>query len=54
MSCVSVTAYEYCPLEDKACLLQPLWRLVRDVVANLLDHTTLENLLTGNLPSKSK
>ncbi|MET3726719.1 Rrf2 family protein [Fictibacillus halophilus] len=54
MSCVSVTAYEHCPLEEQACLLQPLWRLVRDVVADLLDHTSLENLLNGNLPTRSK
>lgn len=54
MSCVSLTAYEYCPLEDQACLLQPLWRLVRDVVADLLDQTTLENLLSGSLPPQPK
>ncbi|MDP1417143.1 Rrf2 family transcriptional regulator [Peribacillus simplex] len=49
MSCVSVTAYEYCPLEDKNCLLKPLWALIRDQVAELLDHTSLKDLLEGNL-----
>ncbi|MGG4267749.1 RrF2 family transcriptional regulator [Peribacillus simplex] len=49
MSCVSITAYEYCPLEDNNCLLKPLWALIRDQVAELLDHTTLEDLLEGNI-----
>ncbi|WP_409300080.1 RrF2 family transcriptional regulator [Peribacillus sp. SCS-155] len=49
MSCVSVTSYEYCPLEDQGCLLKPLWSVIRDTVAELLDHTTLEDLLTGNI-----
>lgn len=44
MGCVSVTAYEPCPLEEK-CLLKPLWALIRDKVARLLEHTTLEDLL---------
>ena len=44
MGCVSITSYESCPLE-KGCLLKPLWALVRDTVANLLDHTTLKDLL---------
>ncbi|MDQ0271631.1 RrF2 family transcriptional regulator [Cytobacillus purgationiresistens] len=48
MSCVSITAYEYCPLEDQGCLLKPLWALVRDEVARLLDQTTLQDLLEGN------
>ncbi|MFC7371615.1 RrF2 family transcriptional regulator [Fictibacillus iocasae] len=52
MSCVSLTSYEYCLLEDRGCLLKPLWSLVRDVVAELLDHTTLEDLLAGNLPKR--
>ncbi|MGV2445245.1 UNVERIFIED_CONTAM: Rrf2 family transcriptional regulator [Bacillus sp. ATCC 13368] len=49
MSCVSITAYEYCPLEDNNCLLKPLWALIRDQVAELLDNTTLKDLLEGNL-----
>ncbi|MET3696894.1 BadM/Rrf2 family transcriptional regulator [Bacillus oleivorans] len=48
MGCVSVTAYESCPLEE-GCLLKPLWALVRDTIADLLDHTTLKDLLDGNL-----
>ncbi|WP_042356144.1 RrF2 family transcriptional regulator [Bacillus rubiinfantis] len=52
MSCVSITSYEYCPLEDKACVLKPLWGLIRDVVADLLDHTTLKDLLEGNIYKK--
>lgn len=54
MNCVSVTAYEYCPLEDKGCLLKPLWQLIRDVVADCLDHITLEDLLLGKLPSQPR
>ncbi|EKN67880.1 Rrf2 family transcriptional regulator [Schinkia azotoformans] len=48
MGCVSVTSYESCPIEA-GCLLKPLWALVRDTVANLLDHTTLNDLLKGDL-----
>ncbi|HWO76161.1 MAG TPA: Rrf2 family transcriptional regulator [Bacillus sp. (in: firmicutes)] len=48
MGCVSVTAYESCPLEE-GCLLKPLWALIRDTIADLLDHTTLKDLLDGNL-----
>ncbi|PLR98921.1 transcriptional regulator [Bacillus sp. T33-2] len=49
MGCVSIRAYEPCPLENKNCLLKPLWALVRDTVADLLDNTTLEDLIEGNL-----
>ncbi|MFT4415496.1 RrF2 family transcriptional regulator [Fredinandcohnia humi] len=44
MGCVSITSYESCPLEG-TCLLKPLWALVRDTVAELLDNTTLKDLL---------
>jgi DNA-binding IscR family transcriptional regulator len=44
MGCVSVTAYDPCPLEE-GCLLKPLWALIRDTVARLLEHTTLDDLL---------
>lgn len=47
MGCVSITSYESCPLEG-GCLLKPLWALVRDKIAELLDNTTLLNLLEGN------
>lgn len=53
MSCVGLTSYEYCPLEDQGCLLKPLWGLIRDVVAELLEHTTLEDLLKGNIYRKA-
>jgi Rrf2 family protein len=48
MGCVSVTAYEPCPLEE-GCLLKPLWALIRDTVARLLEHTTLDDLLQGRI-----
>lgn len=44
MGCVSVTSYESCPIEA-GCLLKPLWALVRDTIANLLDSKTLNDLL---------
>ncbi|WNS78338.1 Rrf2 family transcriptional regulator [Domibacillus sp. DTU_2020_1001157_1_SI_ALB_TIR_016] len=48
MSCASVTAYEPCQLEG-SCLLKPLWTLVRDTIAYVLEQTTLEDLLKGQL-----
>ncbi|WP_027417011.1 RrF2 family transcriptional regulator [Aneurinibacillus terranovensis] len=48
MGCVSLTSYESCPLEQN-CLLKPLWGLIRDTIAQVLDNTTLGDLLTGNL-----
>ncbi|WP_054948691.1 RrF2 family transcriptional regulator [Numidum massiliense] len=51
MGCVSVTAYEPCPLEQ-GCLLKPLWALVRDTVAHVLDQTTLEDLLQKRLKKR--
>ncbi|MEH7383734.1 Rrf2 family transcriptional regulator [Bacillus sp. JJ1533] len=48
MGCVSITSYESCPLEA-GCLLKPLWALIRDKIAELLDHTTLNDLLKGNI-----
>ena len=48
MGCVSITSYESCPLEE-GCLLKPLWALIRDKIAELLDHTTLYDLLEGNI-----
>lgn len=48
MGCVSISSYESCPLEG-TCLLRPLWALVRDTVADLLDHTTLKDLLCRNI-----
>lgn len=43
MGCVSVTSYEPCPLAG-ICLLKPLWALIRDTVAVLMDKTTLNHL----------
>jgi len=51
MGCASVTAYESCPLESK-CLLKPLWAFVRDTIAHVLEQTTLEDLLQGNIPNR--
>lgn len=48
MSCASVTKYEPCELE-KHCLLKPLWTLVRDTIAYVLEQTTLDDLLKGNI-----
>lgn len=48
MGCVSITSYESCPLEE-GCLLKPLWALIRDKIAELLDNTTLYDLLEGNI-----
>lgn len=48
MGCASVTAYEPCELEG-SCMLKPLWVLIREVIAFVLEQTTLEDLITGNL-----
>ncbi|WP_017729177.1 RrF2 family transcriptional regulator [Halalkalibacterium ligniniphilum] len=48
MGCVSVTSYEPCQLEP-ACMLKPLWGLVRDTVADVLDRTTLADLLKRSI-----
>ena len=48
MSCTSVTAYESCSLEP-GCLLKPLWALIRDTIADVLEHTSLDDLLQGNI-----
>lgn len=48
MGCASITAYEPCSLES-SCLLKPLWVLVRDTVAQVLDQTTLADLLEKKL-----
>jgi Rrf2 family protein len=51
MSCASVTAYEPCQLEA-GCLLKPLWTLVRDTVAHVLDQTTLADLLEQKIRTR--
>lgn len=48
MACASITKYEPCPLE-KGCQLKPLWSLVRDTIAFVLERTTLEDLLQNHI-----
>ena len=50
MGCASVTAYVPCPLEE-GCLLKPLWTVVRDTIAHVLEQTTLEDLLNKRISS---
>jgi len=53
MSCTSVTAYEPCSLEPD-CLLKPFWALIRDTIADILEQTSLDDLLKGNIPYRDK
>lgn len=48
MSCASITKYEPCALEG-GCQLKPLWTLVRDTIAYVLERTTLEDLLQNRI-----
>lgn len=48
MACASITKYEPCPLEA-GCQLRPLWSLVRDTIAYVLERTTLGDLLENRL-----
>lgn len=48
MSCAFITKYEPCPLEN-GCQLKPLWSLVRDTIAFVLERTTLEDLLLNRI-----
>lgn len=48
MGCASITKYEPCELEQ-GCLLKPLWSLVRDTIAFVLERTTLEDLLENRV-----
>jgi Rrf2 family protein len=43
IDCVSVTAYEVCPLE-RTCSLRGLWKEVRDAIAEILERTTFDDL----------
>ena len=48
ISCVSETAYEPCGCPDmEACGLRRLMKEVRDVVAGMMENTTLADLVTG-------
>lgn len=51
MGCTSVTAYESCSLEA-GCLLKPLWALIRDTIAQVLEQTSLEDLLQGRIQGR--
>jgi Rrf2 family cysteine metabolism transcriptional repressor len=42
--CVSVSAYEQCPRED-SCGLKWVWKEVRDSIADILDHTTFDDVM---------
>lgn len=44
IDCVSVTAHEICPKED-GCVLKGLWKETRDAVAEILERTTLADLV---------
>ncbi len=44
IDCVSVTAHEICP-HEKSCSLMWLWKDVRDAVAEILEKTTLADLV---------
>jgi Rrf2 family protein len=48
MACASITKYEPCPLEA-GCQLRPLWSLVRDTIAYVLERTTLGDLLENRI-----
>jgi Rrf2 family protein len=48
MACASITKYEPCPLET-GCQLKPLWSLVRDTIAFVLEKTSLEDLLQNRM-----
>ena len=48
MGCASITKYEPCPLEE-GCQLKPLWSLVRDTIAYVLERTTLDDLLQNRI-----
>ncbi|MBM7691500.1 Rrf2 family protein [Peribacillus deserti] len=48
MACASITKYEPCPLEG-SCQLKPLWSLIRDTIAFVLERTTLGDLLENRL-----
>lgn len=48
MACASITKYEPCPLEQ-GCQLKPLWSLIRDTIAYVLEQTTLGDLLNNRI-----
>jgi Rrf2 family protein len=54
--CASVTAYEPCPScpEPEACKLRLLMREVRDAVSDILDKTSLADLMRKNSGQSDK
>jgi Rrf2 family protein len=48
MSCASITKYEPCALEA-GCQLKPLWTLIRETIAFVLERTTLDDLLKNRI-----
>jgi Rrf2 family protein len=48
IGCASITKYEPCDLEG-GCQLKPLWSLVRDTIAFVLEQTTLDDLIHDRL-----
>jgi Rrf2 family protein len=48
MGCASITKYKPCELEA-GCLLKPLWSLVRDTIAYVLERTTLEDIVEDRI-----
>ncbi len=47
IDCVSVTAHQFCPREDR-CGLKGLWKEVRDAVAAILERTTFADLVKAS------
>jgi Rrf2 family protein len=48
MGCASITKYEPCTLEA-GCQLKPLWSLVRDTIAFVLERVTLDDLVQNRI-----
>ena len=51
IDCVSVTAHELCPKEE-ACVLKGLWKETRDAIAEILERTTLADLVQRTKASR--
>ena len=56
VSCVSQTAYRKCEdcLDENCCGIKLIMKDVRDAIANILDKTTLEDVLTRINSAKAK
>ena len=49
VSCVSQTAYRPCTCPDQSrCALRPTWLEVRNAIAQVLDNTTMADLVERN------